>query len=101
MYCFTRTVTLKNATIAPKAIGFSMELTGYLNKTYGMNIRCGMELFGGHQIHWQFDIDSLDKISALNQKIVEDKNYNAVLEKGTEFWLPGSLKDCIVMYPTA
>lgn len=100
MYRFTRTVTLKNATIAPRAIGFAMELTAYLNKTYGTNMRCGMEMFGGLNMHWHFEVDNLDKISELFKKSVEDKTYNQMLEKGTDYWISGSLKDTVVMFPT-
>jgi hypothetical protein len=99
MYSFTRTATLQTASLQAKAIGFSMELTGYLNKTYGVNLRCGAEMFGGLQICWQMDIDSLDKMTQLFQKTMEDKNYMSMLEKGNEFWVPGSVKDTVVMYP--
>ena len=99
MYSFSRHATLINASVTPKAIGYSMELTGYVNKTYGINMRVGMEMFGQGRIHWTFDFDSLDKLSALNAKLIEDKQYWAMLEKGREYWVDGSLKDVVVMYP--
>jgi len=64
MFHFTRTATLRNAAVTPKAIGFAMELTGYINKTYGLTCRCGMEMYGKQNIHWQLEIDSLDKLAA-------------------------------------
>ena len=100
MYHFTRTVTLRNAAVTPKAIGFAMELTGYLNKTYNLTARCGMELYGSMNIHWHLESDSLDKLSALNGKLIEDKNYWSMIEKGKEYWLDGSLKDTVVNFPS-
>jgi hypothetical protein len=100
MYTFHRTLTLQNGAQTPKAIGFAMELTGYVNKTFGLNMRCGMEMFGGLNMHWQFDVDSLDKLSALNTKLMEDTKYWTMVEKGKEYFLNGSLKDTVVMFPT-
>jgi hypothetical protein len=96
MYTFNRTVTINSGVNTPKAVGFSVELTGYLNKTYGLNLRCGMELFNKSTIHWQFDVDGLDKIAAINQRLLEDKSYWAMLEKGKEYWVEGSQRDTIV-----
>lgn len=100
MYSFNRIVTLANGVNTPKAVGFSMELTGYLNKTYGLNLRCGLEMFGKNTIHWQFDVDGLDKIAAVNARLLEDKAYWSMLEKGREFWLEGSQRDSIVNFVT-
>ena len=100
MYRFTRYATLHNAVVVPQAIGWSMELCGYINKTYKVNLKAGMEMFGAMNIHWEFEIDSLDRLSELNTKLVSDKTYFAMLEKGKEFWVPGSLKDQIVNFPT-
>ena len=100
MYNFTRTVTIRNGASTTKAVGFAMELTGYINKTYNVNIRCGMEMFGGANIHWQYDQDNLDKISALNAKLFEDKAYWGMIEKAKDFFVDGSMRDSIVNYPT-
>lgn len=99
MYVFRRVTTISNAANTTKAIGFAMELTGYISKTYGINLRLGMEMFGSLNLHWQFETDSLDKITVIQQKMMEDKNYWSMLEKGKEYWLEGSLKDSIIMYP--
>lgn len=96
MYTFQRTVQLVNTLSTPKAVGFSLELTGYLNKTYGLNIRSGLELFNKNVIHWQFDTDGVDKITAINAKMLEDRTYWAMIEKGKDYWLDGSQRDVIV-----
>jgi hypothetical protein len=99
MYRFTRSATLLNATVVPQAIGWTMELNGYLNKTYKVNLKAGMEMFGSLKIHWEMEIDSLDKLSEINTKLIQDKTYFQMLEKGKEFWVNGSVQDCIVNFP--
>ena len=99
MYRFTRYATLHNVAVVPQAIGWSMELCGYLNKTYKINVKAGMEMFAGLNIHWEMEIDSLDRLSELNTKLISDKTYFAMIEKGKEFWVNGSLKDQVVNFP--
>lgn len=99
MYVFRRSVTIQAAALTPKAVGFAMEVTGYINGKYNLNMKSGIELFGGLNLHWQFESDSLDKMSAINSKLFEDKAYWQLLEKGKDFWVPGSLKDTIINMP--
>jgi len=99
MYRFTRYATLQNTAVVPQAIGWSMELCGYVNKTYKVNLKAGMEMFGGLNIHWEVEIDSLDKLAEINAKLISDKAYLSMIEKGKEFWISGSLKDQIVNFP--
>jgi hypothetical protein len=100
MFTFTRKATLINAAYTSSGIGWAMEVTGYLNKTYNLHMKAGMQMFGGLALYWQFDVDSLDKLSALNTKLVQDKTYLAMLDKAKDLWVPGSLKDVVVNYPT-
>jgi hypothetical protein len=55
-------------------------------------------MFGTPTVHWQLEIDSLDTLAALNQKVLQDKTYTAMLEKVADYWLEGSLRDEIVKY---
>jgi hypothetical protein len=100
MYRFTRYATLQNAAIVPQAIGWSTELCGYLNKTYKLPLKAGVELFGNLNVHWEFEMDSLDKMSELNTKLLSDKSYLQMLEKGKDFWVAGTVKDQIVNFVT-
>ncbi len=100
MYRFTRYATLVNVSVVPQAIGWSMELCGYLNKTYKINVKAGVELFNKLNIHWEMESDSLDRLSELNTKMISDKTYFSMIEKGKEFWVDGSLKDQIVNFPS-
>ena len=97
MYRFIRTATLKNAAYTPTAMGFATELTGYLNKNYNVNLHYGMEMFDTLNVHWHFDVDTLDKISEFNTKLMQDKGYWAMLDKVKDIWTSGTLKDTVVM----
>ena len=99
MFFFMRRATVRNVADLPAAIGWAIELNGYVNKTYNIHLKSGIELFGTPTIHWQFEVDSLDKITALNQKLLQDRMYVALLEKAKAYWLDGSLKDDIVQFP--
>lgn len=46
--------------------------------------------------HWHFDADSLDKMNALNAKLMQDRQYLGLLEKVKDIWVDGSLKDTVV-----
>jgi hypothetical protein len=59
------------------------------------NVRYGMELFGKGRIHWHFDTDSLDKITAINGKMVQETGREFKPPFGTRNrsygnWLPCS-----------
>jgi hypothetical protein len=95
MYRFIRTVTVKAAK-NPAALQWAGEITAYLNKTYSMNATYGMELFGAAKIHWYFDTDSLDKFTAMNAKMMQDREYLALVAKGEGVWIEGAMKDTIV-----
>ena len=99
MYRFIRRATITNAAVVPAATAFGMEIAGYLNKNYGIQVKMGMMMFGHLNMHWHFDVDSLDKLGELNTKLIQDKNYIAMLTKAQTFWVDGSLKDQVVMFP--
>lgn len=75
MFLFTRKATVKNAANVVVAIGWSRELTGYLNKTYHLGLKVGAQLFDTPTLHWHFEADNLDKIVSLNEKMLQDTTY--------------------------
>ncbi len=96
MFRFIRTVRPRTAAHLAPGMQWAAEVTAYVNKTYALNLKFGAELFGKGRIHWHFDTDSLDKITAMNAKMMQDRDYQALLEKGKSLWLEGSAKDGIV-----
>ncbi len=96
MFLFIRKATVTNVANLTAAIGWGMEVNSYINKTYNINLKVGVQLFGTPTVHWTFETDSLDKISVLNQKMLQDRTYVALLEKSKPLWLEGSMVDEII-----
>ena len=96
MYRFIRTATVKNAAHLPSALAFASQVTAHLNKSYSLNMRFGAEQFGSPKIHWHFDADSLDEMQKVNEKLMEDRDYSALLEKYKGVWADGAMHDTIV-----
>ncbi len=99
MYRFIRTATVKNGALLPAALQFATEVSSYLNKAYSLDLKFGMELFGTPTLHWFLDTDSLDKISALNAKMLQDREYLGILDKAKALWVEGGLEDTVVNIP--
>jgi len=96
MYRFIRTSTVKNAAQLPAALAFASQVTAYLNKSYSLKMYYGVEQFGSPCIHWHFDADSLDKMQLVNEKLIADPEYAALLEKYKDIWTEGAMQDKVV-----
>jgi hypothetical protein len=96
MYHFIRSVTAKNAASMPAALQFCGEVTAYLNKNYGLNMKAGAQLFGGTKLYWFYEKGNLDEFAQLNAKLMQDRTYWEMLEKAKLLWLEGSMHDKIV-----
>jgi hypothetical protein len=96
MYRFIRTALLCNAADIPAALQFAAEVTAHLNRTYGLNMKAGIELFGRPRLHWHDDVSSVDAMTAVNQKLMTDATYQALLVKNNHLWLQGGMKDRLV-----
>ncbi|AHI68436.1 hypothetical protein [Burkholderia thailandensis] len=96
MYRFIRTATVKNAAALPSALAFASEVTTHLNKSYALNMSFGAEQFGCSNIHWHFDSDSLDRMEQVNEKLMGDRDYAALLDKYQDIWAEGSMHDTVV-----
>ncbi len=96
MYRFIRTATVKNAALLPAALAFASQVTAHINASYSLKMRFGAEQFGGATIHWHFDAESLDQMQQLNNSLMEDRDYLALLDKYKETWLDGSLQDTLI-----
>ena len=96
MYRFTRKVTIKVVAGVPGALQFCGEVTAHLNKTYGLAMKSGLEMFGHNRVYWYYDANSLDEIAQLNAKLMLDRSYWELLDKAKHLWLEGSAQDRIV-----
>ncbi len=96
MYRFVRTSMPKTAASQRAAVQWAAEVAGYLKKAYAVDLKYGVELFGPGNVHWHLETDSVDKITALNAKLMQDRAYSELLEKGKALWVEGSMKDTLV-----
>ena len=99
MHVFIRSVTLKHAASTAAAMQFAHEVCAHVNTHYQVQMRCGLEVFGRLRIYWLLDMDSADAGMAMNQKMMTDAAYQALLNKGKDFWVKGSLKDRLIRLP--
>jgi hypothetical protein len=96
MYRFERKLTVKNVADMPAAMQFASDVTTYLNKRYDLHMRFGAEGFDKSRVHWFYDFENADKSAALGQSLLQDAEYNALLNKAKGLWLDGSLEDTFV-----
>ncbi|HEX7375107.1 MAG TPA: hypothetical protein VF277_09035 [Steroidobacteraceae bacterium] len=96
MYRFERKITVRNVADMPAAMQFASDVTDYLNKNYGLQMKYGAEGFDKHRVHWFYDFDSADKSAALGTKLLQDQQYVGLLNKAKDLWLDGSLEDTFV-----
>ena len=96
MHLFIRSVLAKNASCLPPAMRFAHGICEYVNKTYHVKMRFGVEVFGQAKINWMLDFESIDAALSMNQKMMTDTDYQNLLEKANELWVPGSMKDRLI-----
>jgi hypothetical protein len=97
MYRMIRQATLKNASYAPKAMGWTAEFTGWFNKEYDLNMKTGMGMFNKSDMFWTVDFESMAAMEETWGKILQDKKYWEFIEAGKDFWVDGSLQDNLFM----
>ena len=96
MYRFVRTARPRTAANVPAALQFSAQVTEHLNRTYGLNMKAGIELFGKSRLHWHYEAPSIDAMTAINRKLMADHAYQELLERHNHLWLEGSMKDQVI-----
>ncbi|NBO76717.1 MAG: hypothetical protein EBV28_06885 [Betaproteobacteria bacterium] len=96
MYRFIRIAQPRNADHVPAALQFSTELTAHMNRTYSLSMKAGIEMFGDGHLHWHYEADSIHQVTEINRRLMMDRAYLALLEKNTNLWVEGSMKDKVV-----
>jgi hypothetical protein len=96
MYRFIRSARIGNAARMPAALQFAAEVTSYLNKHYVLNMKLGVGTLDQAIIQWHFELDSADELVMLNEKLAEDQDYSALVEKYKDNWFAKSLNDTLV-----
>jgi len=96
MHLFIRTVRVKNAVSMPAAVQFAAGICAYVNKAYQTHMKFGVEVFGHARIYWLIEFVSVDQSLAMNQRMLMDTEYQALLSNGKDLWVEGGLKDKLV-----
>ena len=96
MYRFIRIARIKDTAHMPAAVRFAAEVTAYLNKQYALNMKLGVGSLDEAIIQWHFELDSADELTTLNDKLAEDQEYSALVEKYKDTWFAKSMKDTLV-----
>lgn len=99
MYRFMRSVQAKNAACVAPAVAFAAGICAYVNKTYKVEMHFGVEAFDKARIHWFLDFESMDKSMAMNRAMLQDREYQKMLDQGQALWVEGSLRDTLVNLP--
>lgn len=98
MYRFVRRLTIREVSNMPAAMQFAAETTAYSNKTYSVNFKYGIEAYGEHNVYWAMDFDSLEKFREYTNKLSQDREYWALLQKANGLFVEGSVKDTLVSF---
>ena len=99
MYRFMRTVQARNAACIAPAVAFAASVCAYVNKTYKVDMHFGVEAFDKARIHWFMDFESVDKAMAMNRAMLQDHEYQKMLDQAQTLWVEGSLHDALVNLP--
>jgi hypothetical protein len=96
MFRVELTTTVKSVADMPVAMQLAAEVTGCVNRQHSLKMNFGAEVFNECRIHWYFDFESVDKLSAMGMTLLQDAKYTEMLTKGKGLWVEGSLRDTIV-----
>ena len=79
-------------------IRFAKEIAEYINAKYApVSVQVYTELFGNvDTIHWYVDYKDLATVESINTKLLADQGYWAIVNKGMEFFVDGSFRDCLI-----
>ncbi len=99
MYRFMRHVQARNAACVAPAVVFAAGICAYVSKTYKVDMHFGVEAFDKARIHWFMDFESVDKALAMNRAMLQDHQYQKMLDPAKALWLEGSMQDTLVNLP--
>jgi hypothetical protein len=78
------------------AIGFAHEIAAYMKSAYGVELEVLRPVGGNPQrIAWSARYKDLAALEAVNTKTLADKQYWALVNKASDNFVAGSLRDTI------
>jgi hypothetical protein len=95
MIAFSRTAGIAPGKTA-SAIGFAHEIAAYMKSSYGVDLEVLLPIGGNPQrIAWSTRYKDLAAMEAVSAKLLADKKYLAITGKGSDNFMPGSMRDSI------
>jgi hypothetical protein len=95
-YVFTRTATVRNGAVFPRALQFATQIKELFKKDFELDLEVGMEMFGELRIVWVARFDELTQIEQVQAKMMRHTEYFAMLTTAQDVFIEGSLKDCLI-----
>jgi hypothetical protein len=88
----------RTSSIAPgklgKALAFAQEVSAYVKKKTGVELRVGMPIGGNpHRIGWSAQYEDLGALEATMTKLTSDAKYHEILAKSADLFIAGSAHD--------
>jgi len=76
-------------------IQFAKEIAAFINTKYApVSVQVYNEIFGDlNTIYWQTDHENLATLEELQAKLTADPDYQAIVSKGADIFIEGTLKD--------
>lgn len=83
---------------AMEVIQFAKEVADFVNTKYApVSVQVYSELFGElNTIYWQTDYDDLATLEDIHAKLMADRDYLAIVSKGSDIFIEGSLHDTLM-----
>ena len=80
---------------AGEGVQFAKEIADFINTKYApVSVQIYTELFGElNTIYWHTDYDELATLEKANAKLTADPDYLAILSKGADIFVEGTLHD--------
>ncbi len=80
-----------------QGVQWAKEVEDFVNKKYKLPVSVYMDSFGQFAtVHWFCDYKDLAELEKLAGPILADKEYQKLVNKGTEFLVPDSAVDTVM-----
>ena len=96
MYLFSRRARLSGAKFR-ESIAWAINVTEKVAQTTGLQVGLWSQTFSPAvgTLAWSTFVPDLGALEAANDKLMVDDGYNALIDRGNEFVIPGSIDDAL------
>lgn len=99
MYRFHRSARAASFTQFPVVVQWAKEVADYVSANYPeTTVLVFTEQYGANgTIHWYADYDDIATLDRVGKQLNTDEGYNALIGKSKGYFIPGSLRDTLLM----